>query len=166
MFNRPTSGGHIKEALLYFYQQFVEYQNPDFNLGQFALFLMRKVTMLPIVQSADEQQDAENKALSIFETINNRGMDLADADIFKARLYDSAYKEEQRKEFINMWVDFKTDCYEMKVSIDDIFRYYSHIIRGHERITSTEKRLREFFTTESFSPLKNENIQGGDGGSK
>lgn len=152
--NELKCNSRVEEALLYFYQQFVEYQKPDFSLSQFALFLMRKVTMLPIVQSADEQQDAENKALSIFETINNRGMDLVDADIFKARLYDSAYKEEQRKEFINMWVDFKTDCYEMKVSIDDIFRYYSHIIRGRERITSTEKRLREFFTTESFSPLK------------
>lgn len=141
-------------ALLYFYQQFIVNQKEDINLAGFAQFLMKRVTMLPIVQSADEQKDAENKALTIFETINNRGMDLEDADIFKARLYDSAYEEDQRKEFISMWVDFKSECDELKLSVDDVFRYYSHVIRGRERITSNEKRLREFFTNEPFSPLK------------
>lgn len=141
-------------ALLYLYQQFVVNQKEDFNLGSFAQFLMKRVTMLPIVQSADEQKDAENKALTIFETINNRGMDLEDADIFKARLYYSAYEEEQRKEFITMWVDFKTECNSIGLSVDDVFRYYSHVIRGRERITANEKRLRDFFSNESFSPLK------------
>lgn len=149
----------VEVALLYFYQQLVKFQKEDFSLGNFAQFLMKKVTMLPIVQSADEQQDAENKALTIFETINNRGMDLEDADIFKARMYDSAYTEEQRNEFICMWVDFKTECYEMKTSVDDVFRYYSHVIRGREKITQTEKRLREFFTNEPFSPLKTQSYK-------
>ena len=158
-----ASGGVISEnkcetkveyALLYFYQQFVVLQDESFKLADFAQFLMKRVTMLPIVQNADGQEDAENKALTIFETINNRGMDLEDADIFKARLYDSAYTKEQREEFIAMWVDFKSDCDELKLSVDDIFRYYSHVIRGHERITTNEKRLREFFSNEPFSPLK------------
>lgn len=149
----------VEFALLYFYQQFVALKDKDFDLAGFAQFLMRKVTMLPIVQSADGQEDAENKALTIFETINNRGMDLEDADIFKARLYDSAYTKEQREEFIAMWVDFKTDCDELKLSVDDVFRYYSHIIRGKQRITSNEKRLREFFSNEPFSPLKTLNYK-------
>lgn len=144
----------VEFGLIYFYQQFVVLQDENFDLAGFAQFLMKKVTMLPIVQSADEQIDAENKALTIFETINNRGMDLEDADIFKARLYDSAYAEEQRQEFISLWVDFKAECDELHLSVDDIFRYYSHVIRGRERITTNEKRLREFFTNESFSPLK------------
>lgn len=145
----------VEYALLYFYQQFVKLKEVDFDLAGFAQFLMRRVTMLPIVQTAEEQADAENRALTIFETINNRGMDLEDADIFKARLYDSAYEEEQRLEFINMWVDFKSECDGLKLSVDDVFRYYSQVIRGKERITSSEKKLREFFTNESFSPLKN-----------
>lgn len=149
----------VEYALLYFYQQFVALKDAELDLASFAQFLMKKVTMLPIVQSADGQEDAENKALTIFETINNRGMDLEDADIFKARLYDSAYTKEQREEFIAMWVDFKADCDELKLSVDDIFRYYSHIIRGRQRITSNEKRLREFFSNEPFSPLKNLNYK-------
>ncbi|MBR6292484.1 MAG: DUF262 domain-containing protein [Bacteroidales bacterium] len=149
----------VETALLFFYQQLVVFQNDDFDLGKFAQFLMKKVYLLPIVQSADEQQDAENKALTIFETINNRGKDLEDADIFKARLYDSAYTKEQRKEFIDMWRDFKRECAEQKVSIDDIFRYYSHVIRGREKITTTEKRMREFFSNEPFSPLKTQSYK-------
>ena len=157
--NERKCESKVEYALLYFYQQFVSFKDGNFNLAGFAQFLMRRVTMLPIVQSADGQEDAENKALTIFETINNRGMDLEDADIFKARLYDSAYTKEQREEFIAMWVDFKTDCDELKLSVDDIFRYYSHIIRGRQRITSNEKRLREFFSNEPFSPLKTLNYK-------
>lgn len=145
----------VEYALLYFYQQFVRLKEVDFDLAGFAQFLMRRVTMLPIVQTAEEQADAENRALTIFETINNRGMDLEDADIFKARLYDSASEETQRLEFISMWVDFKSECNELGLSVDDVFRYYSQVIRGRERITSSEKKLREFFTNEPFSPLKN-----------
>ena len=157
--NERKCESKLEYALLYFYQQFVSLKDDNFNLAGFAQFLMRRVTMLPIVQSADGQEDAENKALTIFETINNRGMDLEDADIFKARLYDSAYTKEQREEFIAMWVDFKADCDELKLSVDDIFRYYSHIIRGRQHITSNEKRLREFFSNEPFSPLKTLNYK-------
>ena len=157
--NERKCESKVEYALLYFYQQFVALKDDKFDLAGFAQFLMRRVTMLPIVQSADGQEDAENKALTIFETINNRGMDLEDADIFKARLYDSAYTKEQREEFIAMWVDFKTDCDELKLSVDDIFRYYSHIIRGRQHITSNEKRLREFFSNEPFSPLKTLNYK-------
>ncbi len=157
--NERKCESKVEYAILYFYQQFVALKDDKFDLAGFAQFLMRRVTMLPIVQSADGQEDAENKALTIFETINNRGMDLEDADIFKARLYDSAYTKEQREEFIAMWVDFKADCDELKLSVDDIFRYYSHIIRGRQRITSNEKRLREFFSNEPFSPLKTLNYK-------
>ncbi len=157
--NERKCESKVEYALLYFYQQFVALKDDKFDLAGFAQFLMRRVTMLPIVQSADGREDAENKALTIFETINNRGMDLEDADIFKARLYDSAYTKEQREEFIAMWVDFKADCDELKLSVDDIFRYYSHIIRGRQRITSNEKRLREFFSNEPFSPLKTLNYK-------
>ena len=157
--NERKCESKVEYALLYFYQQFVALKDDKFDLAGFAQFLMRRVTMLPIVQSADGQEDAENKALTIFETINNRGMDVEDADIFKARLYDSAYTKEQREEFIAMWVDFKADCDELKLSVDDIFRYYSHIIRGRQRITSNEKRLREFFSNEPFSPLKTLNYK-------
>ena len=146
----------IEYSLLLFYQLFTtdrKFQEQAEALNQFAKYLMKKVSMLPIVQTADEEKDAIGKALTIFETINNRGMDLGDADIFKARFYESAYKKGEREDFVAQWVDFKSECNAQGYSIDDIFRFYSHIIRGNQKITSGEKKLREFFTNESFSPL-------------
>lgn len=145
----------IEASLLYFYEQISNssFSSDDNRLMDFSQFLMKRITMLPIVQTADDESKATDKALIIFETINNRGLDLEDADIFKARLYNSAYTDEQRNEFINLWVDFKAECMGLKITIDDIFRYYSHVIRGKEGITTNEKRLRDFFINESFSPL-------------
>ena len=145
----------IEASLLYFYEQISNssFSSDDNHLMDFSQFLMKRITMLPIVQTADDESKATDKALIIFETINNRGLDLEDADIFKARLYNSAYTDEQRNEFINLWVDFKAECMGLKITIDDIFRYYSHVIRGKEGITTNEKRLRDFFINESFSPL-------------
>ena len=147
----------IEASLLYFYEQITNSSklSSEVALMKFAQFLMKRVTMLPIVQTASNTAEATDKALTIFETINNRGLDLEDADIFKARLYDSAYDEQHKKEFINMWVDFKAECDRLRLSIDDVFRYYSHIIRGKQGITTSEKRLRDFFTNEPFSPLSN-----------
>ena len=125
----------------------------------FLQFLMKRIMLLPIVQNADEESKALEKALTIFETINNRGLDLEDADIFKAKLYNSAYKDNQKQEFINFWSDFKEACSSLNMTIDDMFRFYSHVIRGKEGITTNEKRLRDFFTNESFSPLKTGSYQ-------
>lgn len=41
------------------------------------------------------------------------------------------------------------------MTIDDVFRFYSHIIRGRNNITYGEKSLRQFFLLEKFSPLHN-----------
>ena len=62
--NERKCESKVEYALLYFYQQFVALKDDKFDLAGFAQFLMRRVTMLPIVQSADGQEDAE---------IQNRG---------------------------------------------------------------------------------------------
>lgn len=146
---------NLEANILYLYEQ-IKYSGwltDETQLSLFAQYLMKKVSLLPIVQTADSEIEANDKALTIFETINNRGLDLEDADIFKARLYNSAYTDNQKQDFINKWGDFKSVCDSLKLSIDDAFRYYSHVIRGKEGITTSEKRLRDFFTNESFSPL-------------
>ena len=146
----------IEYSLLLFYQLLttdLRFVDNETELNRFAKYLMKRVSLLPIVQTAEDEKDAIGKALTIFETINNRGMDLEDADIFKARLYESAYKKDQRDDFIAQWVDFKVECNAQRYSVDDIFRFYSHIIRGKQKITSGEKKLRDFFTNEFFSLL-------------
>jgi len=111
------------------------------------------VYLLPIELRGKTQEEANEKALVIFETINNRGLNLEDADIFKAKLYKKAKNVKEHRAFIDSWVDFKKSCENLNLEIDDVFRYYAHIIRGKERITSSEINLRLFFLREKYSPF-------------
>ena len=104
--------------------------------------IISKVILLPILC---EDQD---HALIIFETINNRGLSLSDADIFKAQIYKIASKQNEQELFIEQW----NQILEKTNSIVDIFRIYSHIIRGKAKDIEIEIGLRKFFITK---PLKN-----------
>lgn len=120
---------------------------------EFVYFILEQVFLLPIELTGDSVDEANNKALKIFETINNRGMNLEDADIFKAKLYDKALANNDKDYFIAQWLDFRISTDNLNMAVDDIFRYYSHIIRGKQRITSSETNLRELFVEADYSPL-------------
>lgn len=120
----------------------------------FIFFVIDQVFLLPIELTGNSVDEANNKALKIFETINNRGMNLEDADIFKAKLFDKAVANNGKDDFIRQWQDFRIVAEEeLRLKVDDIFRYYSHIIRGKQRITSSETNLRELFVEADSSPL-------------
>jgi len=140
--------------LLYFFSWIEYYVQSRGDLKEFTSYLLKQVYLLPIELSGPTQDEANEKALVIFETINNRGMNLEDADIFKAKLYNKAKSVKEANIFIDLWTDFKNNCDSLNLNIDDVFRYYSHIIRGKEGITSSETNLREFFTNERFSPFE------------
>ncbi len=154
------SKGEIKEskcgsrfeyvALLYF--QNLQKVNIE-DLERFTTFLVDHIYLLPIELNADTIQDASNRALSIFETINNRGMSLENADIFKAKLYNKAMMNGEETLFKNQWAEFRQSTEDLGLAVDDIFRYYSHIIRGKENVITSEKNLRDFFLLDSASPI-------------
>jgi len=144
----------LERNTLYFYDWISFYISKNDNIKEFISYLLRNVYLLPIELVGKTQAEANEKALVIFETINNRGMNLEDADIFKAKLYKKSKEINEEKIFIESWKNFKNDCENLGLEIDDIFRYYSHIIRGNEGITSSEISLREFFTKEKFSPFE------------
>jgi hypothetical protein len=91
--------------------------------------LLYRVVLLPI------HCGSEDDALTIFETINNRGMSLSDADIFKAKLHHASGSD---KEFlITKWNTFNNH--------DWLFRIYMHILRAKQSDTSKESALRGYF---------------------
>ena len=120
----------------------------------FVDYFISKVYVLPIVLKDDDLDVARSNALMVFETINNRGMDLQDADIFKAKLYQMSLTIGKGDEFIKKWKEINSRCEDLNIKIDDLFRYYYHIIRGREGIIVAEKRLREFFQKDNKSPFK------------
>lgn len=145
---------------LWLYTWFKNFQKRNVEkCKDFIKFLLERVYLLPIELTGTTIDDACGKALTIFETINNRGMNLADADIFKARLYNKAAINQQSEDFIHRWIDFKTECDRQGYDMDEIFRFYSHIIRGKVGISSSEKNLRDFFLNEDFSPLHGSHVE-------
>lgn len=155
--NERKCNGRIETNCMLFYHWLSHFHSKNtIEEGEkFVEYLLTRVSLLPIVLIGNSIDEANAKALVIFETINNRGMNLEDADIFKAKLYDKAKRNNKEKEFIKSWVDFKGACDNLGFQVDDIFRYYSHIIRGKQGITISEKNLRDFFINEPFSPLNN-----------
>ncbi len=120
----------------------------------FANYFIKNVYLLPIELQGKTMEEANMKALVIFETINNRGLDLSDADIFKARLYEKAKSISMEDDFIQQWQNLTDMCSTAGVAIVDLFRYYYHIIRGKMRIVNAESNLRDFFMNFQNSPLK------------
>ena len=153
-FFRPSNLSPIKVNGLYFFYLFKKFKEAEGveELKLFIRFMLECIYLLPIELTDTTIDSAENKALTIFETINNRGMDLQDADIFKARLYAKAISESEKDHFIQLWFRFRDECESINLSIDEIFRYYSHIIRGRDGNTKNEISIREFFTG-SNSPI-------------
>jgi len=96
-------------------------------------------------------------ALIIFSTLNDRGLPLSDSDIFKAQIYKSK-NDEQRREFITEWKDLTSIVKKAKTELDDIFRYYSHVIRAKANIKEKEIALRKFYSQKSYEKLKTDDI--------
>jgi len=153
-FAYPERGKRIIANGLYFYYTYSEFlkECSDDEFRDYLKFFLEQVSILPIELVGSNQDEADNRALTIFETINNRGMDLADADIFKAKLYVKALTEEEKKEFIELWRKFKESAENIHLTVDDIFRYYSHVLRGKLGTTKNEISLREFFSSTN-SPI-------------
>jgi uncharacterized protein with ParB-like and HNH nuclease domain len=146
----------IEANALYIYKwisEFYEQLSDNSKQEAFLKFFLEHVFLLPIELESETLTDAASRALTIFETINNRGQSLEDSDIFKARLYEQAQKAHKEKDFISQWLEFTNACQDMKMTVDDLFRYYYHILRGKDGQTSNESGLREYFTGTANSAL-------------
>ncbi len=156
-FSTRNCKNKFQENIMFFYNWIAFYVNKNNDLKDFIKFILQRVYLLPIELGGTTVDDARNKALKIFETLNNRGMSLTDADIFKSKLYGKAEKAGEINRFKTAWKDLRNNCEFNNIEIDDVFRYYSHIIRGKEGKTTSEINLREFFTRLEYSPFNLKN---------
>ena len=104
--------------------------------------ILDKCIILPIECNTSET------ALTIFSTLNDRGMPLADSDIFKAKIY-RMFDMERKGEFTEIWKELTITCDKCNgnLSIDDVFRYYTHVLRAQEDDKTKEVALRKFYTS-------------------
>lgn len=148
--------GQIQSNAVCIYKWLHEYFSRIDNASQTAFwkYFIDRVYLLPIVLDGKDMAEATTRALTIFETINNRGLDLADADILKAKLYEMASSIKEGDDFISLWKDLGQKCVELNVPINDVFRYYLRILRAKNDQTTSEPNLRNFFLNNEFSPFK------------
>ena len=114
--------------------------------------IIENVILLPI-NCTDRE-----RALIIFETINNRGMDLDDADIFKSILYN--HSDSEKEKFIERWDELVKNTQNINnIKLQDIFTQYMHILRGQEGNINRLMGLRKFYDEEGGKRLKDwENV--------
>lgn len=128
----------------YFLETCSEYaKNNPLAWENLCVTILEQCIILPI------NCDNQDTALTIFSTLNDRGLPLSDSDIFKAKIY-KATSEEKRKEFVEKWKELSEICLGSGFEIDDMFRYYSHIIRGRNSDTSKEIALRKFYLNNDY----------------
>lgn len=114
---------------------------------QLCITILQKCIILPI------ECDTPETALTIFSTLNDRGLPLSDSDIFKAKIFHGYQSESERKLFTNTWKELTTLCSEANMSIDDVFRYYTHVLRARDNDKSKEVGLRKFYAKDNYYKL-------------
>jgi uncharacterized protein with ParB-like and HNH nuclease domain len=125
--------------------------------------LLKNCILLPI------ECESQDVALRIFSTLNDRGLPLADSDIFKAQLYkyySNIGGEDRRKEFIESWQELTQLCKDIYPNadtsqniVDEIFTLYTYIARSRLGIKDTTIiGLRKFYEQNKYEKLKNSQL--------
>ena len=109
------------------------------HIFSFILALLKYTILLPI--DADDQETA----LTIFNTLNNRGLPLSDADIFKSHIY-KGLDEKGKKDFIDKWKKLEKESSDVNESIQSLFYYHMFYLRAKEGDSkTTTPGVRKFY---------------------
>lgn len=109
--------------------------------------VLNKAILLPITA------DSQDTALTIFSTLNDRGLALSDADIFKAKIYNNL-SVEKRADFIEQWQQLDDEAKEAGESIQKLFYYYMFYSRALENDrNTTTPGLRKYYSRNNFEQL-------------
>jgi len=130
-----------------------EYANKEpLNFYRFTNNVLNKTIVLPI------KADTQETALTIFSTLNDRGLPLSDADIFKAKIYNKL-NEENKAKFVEEWKNITLRSETAAESIQKLFYYYMFYLRAMDNDKkTTTPGLRKYFAEDSFSRLFEDNL--------
>lgn len=114
--------------------------------------ILNKAILLPITA------DSQDTALTIFSTLNDRGLALSDADIFKAKIYNHLDKD-KKVDFIETWQQLDEAATNSNESIQKLFYYYMFYLRAvdNDRNTTTPG-IRKYYSKNNFERLYKNNI--------
>lgn len=109
------------------------------------------------------EAESQDTALRIFSTLNDRGLPLSDADIFKAQFYKYYGDKGEKQTFIENWKSLEQAANDIfrpaagMTPMDDLFARYMYYLRAKEgnKDTTTES-LRRFYSKDKFARLRND----------
>ncbi len=116
--------------------------------------ILNNCILLPI------EADDQNTALRIFSTLNDRGLPLSDADIFKAQFYKYYSGKGLKNEFIEKWKKLEEVCGKIfspqsGTPLDELFSRYMYYERAKMGNTlSTTESLRKFYEKNKYELLR------------
>jgi uncharacterized protein with ParB-like and HNH nuclease domain len=106
------------------------------------------------------EAESQDTALRIFSTLNDRGLPLSDADIFKAQFYKHYSSLGNKDEFITEWKKLEeiTNLVFKPIygtPMDELFARYMYFLRAKEgNKSSTTEGLRKFYERNKYHHLK------------
>ena len=118
--------------------------------------IIRNVILLPI------EAESQDTALRIFSTLNDRGLPLSDADIFKSQFYKYFSDKGEKDRFTSRWKKLEEGANAIfhplrGTPMDELFTRYMYFRRAGKGIRdTTTQSLRDFFSTNSYEMLKSE----------
>lgn len=114
--------------------------------------ILNQAILLPITA------DSQETALTIFSTLNDRGLALSDADIFKAKIYNHL-NSEKKKEFIELWQELDEQATNAGESIQKLFYYYMFYLRANENDRkTTTPGIRKYYSKNNFEKLYSQDL--------
>lgn len=142
------------ETYRYFAKQIGEFtENYPMYTALLPRRILNNVILLPI------EAESQDTALRIFSTLNDRGLPLSDADIFKSQFYKYYSNQGQKDEFIRRWKHLEEQTKKILkplrgTPMDELFTrymYYERALQGN-RNTTTEA-LRDFYEKNRYELL-------------
>ena len=119
---------------------------------EFIYVILNQAILLPITA------DTQDTALTIFSTLNDRGLQLSDADIFKAKIYNHLTAD-QKPDFIEAWKDLDEKATNAGESIQQLFYYYMFYLRALDKDNkTTTPGVRKYYSANKFEKLFAENL--------
>ena len=116
--------------------------------------ILNNCILLPI------EAESQDTALRIFSTLNDRGLPLSDADIFKAQFYKYYSSKGEKDAFIKRWKSLEDVCEKIfhpitGTAMDELFTRYMYYERALQKNKSTTtEALRKFYEKNTYSLLK------------
>lgn len=131
-------------------------QDNPLNVYEFIYSVLNQAILLPITA------DSQDTALTIFSTLNDRGLPLSDADIFKAKIYGHL-PIDMKADFIDEWKELDEKAEYVGESIQSLFYYYMFYLRAIDKDDkTTTPGIRKYYagTGNKFTKLYDENLLG------